>query len=639
LDQKKQAYAKNTICAQFFYYPQPGYFHRMPDPHIQNLLRCIELEAQEELERFRLDEQHSLKSLKAAGLALHPLRVTRRGFGYADYPEFSFRLPYPAETVQFRDGCAIECFRTGEEPVKGILLSLDGNNGECRLFAPDFPDWLEEDGVGIKRSPDQRTTTIMRQVLQQLEANKDQYALFQQLHGAAPVETTDSGNTIPVPAIDPSLNASQQSAVKGILENRQLTIVHGPPGTGKTTTLVEAIRMLTEAGEKVLVSAPSNTAVDHIARGLLDKKIRILRVGNISKTHPDIFAHTPEGRMTGSAEQKEIKQLKIRAAEFRKMANKYKRHFGAEEREQRRLLLQEVKQIRAHIRQLEAYHEEKLRTDAQVILGTPIGLYDAEINRMHFHTLVMDEAGQCIEPLAWCIFPLADRYVLAGDPFQLPPTVLSDEAARLGFNRSLLEVAMHSGYPVHLLTVQYRMPSVIAGYSSGYFYEGKLETAPHLLQRPGSLVFIDTAGTGFSETAGQDGNSLQNEGELQLVQQLLEQNSLPPDQTALITPYAGQAEAARGLLGKDIRISTIDSFQGQETGHVLVSLVRSNEEGIIGFLKDYRRMNVAITRAQQQLTVIGDSATIGNDPFFRAFLDYVEQQGQYRSAWEFDIFT
>ena len=610
----------------------------MADPHIQTLLQCIELEAREELERFRLDEQHSLKSLKAAGLALHPLRVTRRSFGYADYPEFSFRLPYPAETASFRDGCAIECFRTGEEPVKGILLSLDGNAGECRLFAPDFPDWLEDEGVGIKRSPDQRTSTIMRQVLKNLEANRELYALFRELHGSSSPAIPEPASSVDLKDIDPGLNISQQEAVRGILGNRRLSIVHGPPGTGKTTTLVEAIRLLTAAGEKVLVSAPSNTAVDHIARGLLHKGIRILRVGNVSKTHPELYAHTPEGRMTGSTESKEIKQLKIRAAEFRKMAHKYKRHYGPEEREQRRLLLQEVKQIRSHIRQLEAYHEEKLRTDAQVILGTPIGLYDAEIDRLHFHTLVMDEAGQCIEPLAWCIFPLADRYVLAGDPYQLPPTVLSDAAARMGFNRSLLETAVHQGFPVHLLTVQYRMPSIIAGFSSAYFYGGQLETASHLQQREATLIFIDTAGTGFSEQTGADGSSMQNEGELQIIQQLLEENSAAADNTALITPYAGQAEAARSLLGTTIRISTIDSFQGQETGHVLISLVRSNEEGNIGFLKDYRRMNVAITRAQAQLTVIGDSATLGNDPFFRQFLQYVETHGQYRSAWELDIF-
>ncbi len=608
----------------------------MPDPHIQQLLRCIELEAGEEQERFRLDQQHSLKSLKAAGMALHPLIVTRRSFGYADYPEFSFRLPYPAETAAFRDGCAIECFFPGEEPVKGVLLNLEGNSGECRLFAPDFPDWLEDQGMGIKRSPDFHTLSVMQQVLRQLEDNRNLYPLFRQLHGDAPLPDTAPAMPEPVPYTGSGLNPSQEAAVQAVLANRRLTLLHGPPGTGKTTTLVAAIRLLTAAGEKVLVSAPSNTAVDHIAQGLLQQGIRILRVGNVSKTHPAVYAHTPEGKMSGSAAQKEIKQLKIRAAEFRKMALRYKRSFGKEEREQRQLLFSEVKAIRAHIRQLEAYHEEKLFEDAQVILGTPIGLYDADIRRLHFDTLVMDEAGQCIEPLAWCIFHLAGRYVLAGDPFQLPPTVLSTEAAALGLSCSVLERAMQQPFPVQLLDTQYRMPRRIAGFSARYFYGDRLKTAPALEQDDAVIEWIDTAGTGYEEETGPDGTSLLNRGELHIVQQLLHSHPFPAAATALITPYAGQAEAARLLPLPGIRISTIDSFQGQETDYIIVSLVRSNAEGVIGFLKDYRRMNVALTRAKRRLTVIGDSATLAHDAFYQALLQYVETEGAYRSAWEFE---
>ena len=151
-------------------------------PHIQKLLKCIELEEKEQAERYRLDQQHTFKTLKAEGLALHPIIVTRKNFGYAEYPEISFRLSFPPEANMFKDGAAIECFITGEEPVKGVLLSLDGLNGEFRLFAPDFPDWIEDNGVGIKLAPDQRTTTIMKTVLNNLENNKPLFALFQQLH-------------------------------------------------------------------------------------------------------------------------------------------------------------------------------------------------------------------------------------------------------------------------------------------------------------------------------------------------------------------------------------------------------------------------------------------------------------------------
>ncbi len=616
------------------------YFHAMAasNKYILNLLRCIGLEEKEQVQRYSLDQQHTLKSLKAEGLALHPIIVTRRNFGYADYPEISFRLAFPPEANMFKDGAAIECFCTGEEPVKGVLLNLDGKAGEFRLFAPDFPDWIEDDGVGIKLAPDQRTTTIMKTVLNNLETNKELYPLFQYLHGDTSVQMEQPAvQNTSLTFSNSRLNESQQQAVKAITQNPHICIVHGPPGTGKTTTLIEAVCQLVKDGEKVLVSAPSNTAVDNIAKGLLAKQLNILRVGNATKTDEAVFAHTPEGKLSNSKQQKEIKQLKIRAEEFRKMALKYKRSFGKAEREQRNLLFKEVKNIRTEIKKLQAYNEEKLFEEAKVILGTPIGLYDAGINHLHFKTLVIDEAGQCIEPLAWTIFPLADKYVLAGDHFQLPPTVLSHEAAKLGFNKSILETAVETVQHVFLLNVQYRMKASIAGFSSNYFYNGLLQTAAHLTNTGVHITFIDTAGSGFNEVHGKDGMSLQNEGELQIVQKIIATESLHPLTTAFISPYAGQVAAAKELLPKQMRVSTIDSFQGQEKEAIILSLVRSNDDGDIGFLKDYRRMNVAITRAKEQLFVIGDSATIGADNFYNAFLTYIEQNGTYRTVWEFEL--
>jgi len=390
-------------------------------------------------------------------------------------------------------------------------------------------------------------------------------------------------------------------------------------------------------GEKVLVSAPSNTAVDHIAKGLILQGVKVLRVGNASKVDETIFLHTPEGRMANSKEQKEIKQLKIRAEEFRRMALKYKRSFGKAEREQKALLFKEVKQIRSEIKKLQAYNEDRLFDEAEVIAGTPIGLYDASLGKYRFQTLVMDEAGQCIEPLAWCIFPLAEKYVLAGDHWQLPPTVLSFEAAKKGLNKSILEVATKSSFPVFLLNTQYRMREAIAGFSSDYFYNSLLQTAIHLQNTGRHISFIDTAGSGYQESQGNDGISLQNEGELNIVRQLIERESLLTEKTAFISPYSGQVAAAREILPAGMRISTIDSFQGQEKETIIVSLVRSNEDGDIGFLKDYRRMNVAMTRAKEQLFVIGDSATIGADAFYNAFLSYVEKVGDYRTVWEYDV--
>ena len=617
----------------------PTDFNRMTHQDIvAQLLKAINLEEQEQMQRFRLDEQHPLKSLKAEGLALHPINVQRKSFGYADYPEIGFRLPFPAETSLFKDGAAIECFITGEEPIKGVLLNLDNNAGSFRLFAPDFPDWIEDAGVGIKLSPDQRTTALMKDALHRIVKNPALLHLFETIHfGTSTNLALTEWDTRNILFQNKSLNDSQQQAIAAILQNDLLCIVHGPPGTGKTTTLAEAIVQLVNRGEKVMVAAPSNTAIDHMASTLLRCGLNILRVGNPGKTDAAILAHTPEGKMQQSNQQKEIKQLKIRAEEFRKMALKYKRSFGKAEREQRQLLFKEVKSIRAAIKELRNYYEEKLYRDADVILGTPVGLYDAGLHKLTFGTLLIDEAGQCIEPLAWSIFPLADKIVLAGDHLQLPPTVISEEAAKLGLSKSILEQAIQHHPQQYLLNIQYRMRESIAGFSSAYFYKGLLRSATHLQNNGLHIHFIDMAGSGENETAGADGISLQNEGEISITQKLLETEGLALENTAFITPYSGQVAAARIQLPATLRISTIDSFQGQEKENIVLSLVRSNDEGIIGFLKDYRRMNVALTRAKEQLFIIGDSATIGADPFFNQLLEYVEAKGNYRSVWEFMV--
>ncbi|MEO7768863.1 MAG: DEAD/DEAH box helicase family protein [Ferruginibacter sp.] len=234
-------------------------------------------------------------------------------------------------------------------------------------------------------------------------------------------------------------------------------------------------------------------------------------------------------------------------------------------------------------------------------------------------------------------FPFAKKHVLAGDHLQLPPTVLSNEAVHRGFNRSILEKAISSLSHIFLLNTQYRMRETIAGFSGDYFYKGLLLTADHLKDTGMHIFFIDTAGSGYNEISGSNGMSLQNEGELVVAQKLININSLDVLKTAFISPYAGQVTAAKEMLPKEMRISTIDSFQGQEKETIILSLVRSNDTGEIGFLKDYRRMNVAITRAKEHLYIIGDSATIGGHAFYQSFLTYIEKHGEYRSVWDFDV--
>lgn len=247
----------------------------------------------------------------------------------------------------------------------------------------------------------------------------------------------------------------------------------------------------------------------------------------------------------------------------------------------------------------------------------------------------MDEAAQCLEPSAWVIIPLAEKLVLAGDHYQLPPTILSLEAQHLGYQRSILEVAFDYGQHIHLLNLQYRMRPAIAGFSNSYFYGSLLRTAEHLVDDDIHVTFVDTAGAGYTESPGADGVSLQNSEEIRLIGELIHLDGLSLDQTAVISPYAAQVALARETFDAQLRISTIDSFQGQEYSTVIISLVRSNEDGAIGFLKDYRRMNVAMTRAKDRLYIVGDSATLGKDNFYLALLNYVENHGAYRTVWEF----
>lgn len=605
-------------------------------PHQEKLLTCISLDMKEQEERYGAKGAEGIKQLKALGVMLHPINVVRKTFGYADYPEISFKLPYATDTSAFKDSSAIECVIDGEESVKGILLSLDGQKGSVRLYAPDFPDWIEDRGVGLKLAPDHYTSECMKTAVKEIAERPEMSQLFDQIHGEVPFGSrVDTGQQLELK--NSQLNDSQIGAVNGMLNSKGLTILHGPPGTGKTTTLIEGILQMTDQGQRVLVTAPSNAAVDNVAKGLLKFGVNILRVGNTTKVDDSIFPYTLEGKMKESKEHKEIKKLKIRAEELRKMSYQYKRNFGKAERDQRRALMQEVKRIRKEIKDVREYSAHKCFENSNVVLGTPIGILNTLKKDAKFDALIIDEAGQSIEPLAWVVFPFAEKWILAGDPFQLPPTVLSEEAAKKGFDISILEHCFKQCQNIYFLDTQYRMRASIAEFSNERFYEGRLKTPEHLENRTSHVLFYDTAGTGFEEKAGEDGRSLTNEGELEIIQKIIASKGWKDEEVGVISPYSGQVQLAKSLLPKLIKVSTIDSFQGQEMPVIVVSLVRSNEEGNIGFLKDYRRMNVALTRAQEQLIVIGDSSTIGLDKFYDKFLKYLETIDGYQSAWEFMV--
>ncbi|HSH67529.1 MAG TPA: AAA domain-containing protein, partial [Bacteroidia bacterium] len=364
---------------------------------------------------------------------------------------------------------------------------------------------------------------------------------------------------------------------------------------------------------------------------------------------------------------KEIKNYRKTADEYFRMAGKYKRTFGREEREQRQLLYNEARKILKDARNLEDYIIQDLFDKAQVIACTPVVSAGRIMRNRQFSTVFIDEAAQALEPMCWIPITRSNRVIFAGDHFQLPPTVKSKKAEEEGLKETLFEYCMNIPDISVMLTIQYRMHEWIMNYSSKKFYQNNLSADPSVKERLLSVdpahyllnvpvEFIDTAGCGYTEVINPESLSIANPEEAQLLLKhlklLLDQYVIArspsdmPVTVGIISPYKEQvhylttalAETEEGILkssASQIAVKTVDGFQGQEKDIIYISLVRSNEQMEIGFLNDIRRMNVALTRAKKKLVVIGDSATLGNHPFYKEFLDYTEHIMAYKSAWEF----
>lgn len=456
----------------------------------------------------------------------------------------------------------------------------------------------------------------------------------------------------PYTPLDPTLNSSQQEAIRFALGSRDVAIIHGPPGTGKTTTVVELIRQAVRRGEKILVCAPSNLAVDNLLERLVAADERVIRLGHPGRVLPALREHTLDLLVENHNDLRLARKCTREAFALFRKAGKWTR--AKPEAGARRNMRQEARSLLAEARRLEAQTIDCILDAAKIVCATTTGLDSEILGQRRFDLAVIDEAGQSTEPGCWIPLTRCARVVLAGDHCQLPPTVLSKEAAVEGYTVSLLErLARLLGPTItRRLQMQYRMHEAIMAFPSREFYESELQAAPavrghRLCDLPGvgmhaltqkPICFIDTAGASFDEERESDGASLFNPEEARLVcrqvQELLKLGLAAADM-AVIAPYSAQVRLLRELLPiAGLEIDSVDGFQGREKEAVVLSLVRSNPEGEIGFLGDVRRMNVALTRARRKLLVIGNSATLGGHPFYGRMISFFEAADAYHTVWE-----
>lgn len=442
----------------------------------------------------------------------------------------------------------------------------------------------------------------------------------------------------------PWLNSTQETAVNKVLCARDVAIVHGPPGTGKTTTLVEAIYETLHREPQVLVCAQSNTAVDWISEKLVDRGVNVLRIGNPTRVNDKMLSFTYERRFENHPLYPELWSIRKNLRELGSRA----RRGSYDEREGVR---SRMSRLRDRATALEIQINSELFDGAHVIASTLVSSNHRLLNGRRFGTLFIDEAAQALEAACWIAIRKADRVVLAGDHCQLPPTIKCYEAARGGLERTLMEkVVSNKPAVVSLLKVQYRMHEEIMKFPSQWFYNGELEAAPEVRYRgildwDTPIHWIDTSEMDFKEEfVGETfGRINKAEADLLLSELKIYINRISGNRIleekidfGIISPYKAQVQYLRNKIKVDaslkpyrslFTVNTVDGFQGQERDVIFISLVRANEEGQIGFLNDLRRMNVAITRARMKLVILGEAETLKHHGFYRKLLEFIQNIG------------
>ena len=497
-------------------------------------------------------------------------------------------------------------------------------------------DIQNADRLGVQLYFDETSYRLMFEALREvIKAKGNRLAELREIfHGTQKTSTFSFGATR-----FPWLNSTQEEAVNKVMLAKDVAIVHGPPGTGKTTTLVEAIYETLHRENQVLVCAQSNMAVDWISEKLVDRGVPVLRIGNPTRVNDKMLSFTYERRFESHPDYPQLWSIRKAIREL---------HANSRKGASRESIRQKINSLKDRATELEIRINETLFSEARVISCTLVSSANRILMGTKFGTLFIDEAAQALEAACWIAIRKADRVVLAGDHCQLPPTIKCIEAMRGGLDKTLMQhIVQNKPQAVSLLKVQYRMNDEIMRFSSEWFYHGQLSSAPEVKYR--SILDYDTP-MAWINTEGMDCNEEfvgESFGRINKAEALLSIEELKKYITkigkerlleeridfGLISPYKAQVQYLRQLVKKDaffkpfrslITINTVDGFQGQERDVILISLVRANEDGQIGFLNDLRRMNVAITRARMKLIILGDASTLTKHPFYKKLYEYIE---------------
>ena len=625
--------------------------------------QALLLERDEERTRLQsLLEHASLKQRRAEGLSWSPVAVTAASYAFGG-AQWSLACGEGGGLPNaFRVGSAVLLSPVGDDEsskalgvwparvrkMRGldmeVVLEGDGPEG----VSPQHLKWT------VDARADERSYNAMAHALSHwVNVDADEDKAFRDL-ALGLAERWSALDPEDVLVGDASgLNEGQQRAAEDIWRRPQVSLLHGPPGTGKTSTLVKAVKALVDDGDKVLAAGPSNMAVDVLVERFHSLGLNVVRVGHPMRVQQGVLETTLDARVQQLPEYARVVKTRRDAAQQQRAADKYVRNFDAAQREARKQAHAEARALRKEAEELEAYLAEKVIREADVVCATLVGCDDRRLRGLKFDVAIVDEAAQALPPATLIPMRRANRLVLSGDPCQLPPTVKSQRARVLSTTLMERLVKRHPDQ-THLLQVQHRMHEAIMAFGNLKFYQGQLTAHPEVgnrtLEGVQPWVVVDTAGCGFDEVRSAEGGSVSNLDEADFVlDRAVEWLTMHPGiSLGIVAPYAAQVEALRegwserlraqpALREAAVTIHTVDGFQGQERDAMLVSLTRSNDKGEVGFLSESRRIHVAQTRAKMACMLVGDSATLSSDPFLADLFDFAQAHDAYDSAWSWVV--